>query len=240
MAELLILREGDRSGGQNMARDLALSDLVRRDGQARLRLYGWRRPTLSLGYGQSADAFWPQRLKELGVDFVRRPTGGRAVLHQHEVTYAFAVPAGDLIGDVVSTYLEIARPLLAALRELGADVGLAGDPGKPGVDENCFQQPSWYEIEVGGRKLLGSAQVRHLGVLLQHGALPLRLDYRLWAQVFGARDPEGYEAAMRRRAIDLAEAIGREPSRREVRSALARAFANWWADRPKEEPRIAR
>ncbi len=240
MAEILILREGDRSGGYNMARDLALADLVRQDGQARLRLYGWRRPTLSLGYGQSPEAFGPERLRDLGVDLVRRPTGGKAVLHQHEVTYAFAVPAQDLPGDVRSTYLEIARPLLHALRELGADVALAGEPGQGGRDENCFQQPSWYEIEAGGRKLLGSAQVRHLSVLLQHGALPLRLDYGLWAQIFAPHDPHPYEEAMRRRAVDLTQAIGREPSRREVRDALARAFASWWADRPKEVSGIAR
>ncbi len=240
MAELLILREGDRSGRYNMARDLALADLVRSDGQPRLRLYGWRRPTLSLGYGQARDAFSPARLKEMGVDLVRRPTGGRAVLHQYEVTYAFIVPAQDLPGDVRSTYLEIARPLLAALRELGADVGLAGDPGQPGQDENCFQQPSWYEIEVEGRKLLGSAQVRHLGVLLQHGALPLQLDYELWARIFAPRDPKGYEQAMRRRAIDLSQAVGREPSRREVRDALARAFSAWWAGRSKEVSDVAR
>ena len=240
MAELLILREGDRSGRYNMARDLALADLARADGQARLRLYGWRRPTLSLGYGQSRDAFAPERLKELGVDLVQRPTGGRAVLHQHEVTYAFAVPAGDLPGDVRQTYLEIARPLLSALRELGADARLAGEPAQSGRDENCFQQPSWYEIEVDGRKLLGSAQVRHLGVLLQHGALPLHLDYGLCAQIFAPRDPRPYEEAMRRRAVDLTQAIGRQPSRREVRDALARAFADWWAARSKEVSGIAR
>ncbi len=240
MAELLILREGDRSGRYNMARDLALADLVRSDGQPRLRLYGWSRPTLSLGYGQNPDAFSPDLLGEMGVDLVRRPTGGKAVLHQDEVTYAFIVPTEDLPGDVRSTYLEIARPLLAALRSLGADVGLAGDPGQPGRDENCFQQPSWYEIEAGGRKLLGSAQVRHLGVLLQHGALPLSLDYGLWARIFAPRDPERYAEAMRRRATDLGQATGREPSRREVRDALVRAFSAWWAGRSKEVSDIAR
>ncbi len=240
MAELLILREGDRSGRYNMARDLALADLARSDGKARLRLYGWRRPTLSLGYGQSDAMFHVERLHALGVDLVRRPTGGRAVLHQHEVTYAFVVPMAELPGDIRSTYLEIARPLLAALRELGADAGLAGDPGQPGRDDNCFQQPSWYEIEVQGRKLLGSAQVRHMGVLLQHGALPLRLDYGLWSRIFAPRDPLSYEQAMRSRAIDLSQAMGREPSRREIRDALARAFATWWAERSKEVSDIAR
>ena len=235
MAELLILREGDRSGAANMARDIALADAVRQDGQPRLRLYGWRRPTLSLGYGQPPQAFDAGRLSALGVDLVRRPTGGRAVLHQHEVTYAFAVRAADLPGDVRSTYLEIAQPLVAALHALGVGVHLAGEPGPGGRDDNCFQQPSWYEIEAKGRKLLGSAQVRHLGVLLQHGALPLRLDYGLWAKVFAAADQGAYEAAMRLRAIDLSEAVGREVTRREVRDALARAFAAWWAKHPKGE-----
>ena len=231
MAEIEILREGDRSGAFNMARDLALQDLVRQDGRPRLRLYGWRRPTLSLGYGQKPEAFDRARLHALGVDLVRRPTGGLAVLHQHEVTYAFVVRTEDLPGDVRSTYLEIARPLLAALQALGARVELAGAPGEGEKDANCFQQPSWYEMEVGGRKLLGSAQVRHLGVLLQHGALPLRLDYGLWAAVFAPEAAGRYQEAMRRRAIDLDEATGRAVGRREVRDALAQAFAAWWRER---------
>ena len=83
---------------------------------------------------------------------------------------------------------------------------LAGDPGTTEADANCFAQPSWYEIEVQGRKLLGSAQVRRSGVLLQHGALPLSLDYELWAQAFGAADIPAYVDGMRRRAIGLDEA----------------------------------
>ena len=237
---LRILREGDRSGRFNMARDVALAEGVLADGSPLLRLYGWSRPTLSLGYGQSAAAFPPERLATLGVDLVRRPTGGRAVLHQHEVTYAFAVRASDLPGDVRGTYLQIAQPLLAALRNLGAPAELAGAPGEGQRDENCFQQPSWYEIEAAGRKLLGSAQVRHQGVLLQHGALPLRLDYGLWAKVFAPEAAERYEEAMRRRAIDLEEAVGRACTRREVRDALAEAFAAWWAEREKEVLHVAR
>ncbi len=231
MAELTILREGDRSGAFNMARDQEIARMVQEDGAARLRLYGWRRPTLSLGYAQDAASFDAERLRALGVDLVRRPTGGRAVLHQHEVTYAFVVPQRDLPGDIRETYLQIAQALVAALRALGADVDLAGDPGTAEADANCFAQPSWYEIEVGGRKLLGSAQVRRGGVILQHGALPLELDYTLWAAVFGAEDAAAYVRGMQRRAIGLWEAIGREVPRRAVRDALGAAFQDWWGSR---------
>ncbi len=214
-----------------MARDLEALAMTREDGAARLRLYGWRRPTLSLGYAQDAAPFDAERLQALGVGLVRRPTGGRAVLHQSEVTYAFTALQHLLPGEVRLAYLEIAQALVAALKALGANVDLAGAPGTALADANCFAQPSWYEIESGGRKLLGSAQVRRSGVLLQHGALPLSLDYDLWAEVFGAQDREAYVQGMRRRAIGLWEAAGREIPRREVRSVLREAFLDWWTGR---------
>ncbi len=218
-----------------MARDVKVAQMVQADGIARLRLYGWRRPTLSLGYAQDSSPFDAERLRALGVDLVRRPTGGRAVLHQHEVTYAFAALQSALPGDVRATYLQIAQALVSALRCLGAEVDLAGAPGSAEADANCFAQPSWYEIEVGGRKLLGSAQVRRGGVLLQHGALPLTLDYALWAAVFGAGDPQAYVEGMQRRAIGLWEAVGREIPRRAVRNALHAAFQDWWELRQEGE-----
>lgn len=228
MPEVKILREGDRAGAANMSRDLEMLASTGEDGVARLRLYGWRRPTLSLGYGQDAAKFDAARLRSLGVDLVRRPTGGRAVLHQHEVTYAFTALQKDLTGDVRSSYLRIAQALIAALLALGVPVDLAGDPGSSQDDANCFAQPSWYEIEAGGRKLLGSAQVRRQGVVLQHGALPLTLDYELWADVFGAKDRAAYALGMRSRAVGLWEAAGREVPKRAVRDALAAAFRDWW------------
>lgn len=214
-----------------MARDLEVAEQVQEDGAPRLRLYGWRRPTLSLGYAQDASPFDRERLSALGVDLVRRPTGGRAVLHQHEVTYAFAVLQREMPGDVRSTYLEIAQALVEALRALGAAVDLAGAPAPSAADANCFAQPSWYEIELGGRKLLGSAQVRRGGVLLQHGALPLDLDYGLWAAVFAPQAQEEYMRAMQGRAIGLQEAVGRTVAPRAARDAIASAFSRWWAAR---------
>lgn len=218
-----VLREGDLDGQTNMLRDEALIPPCAEDGEPRLRLYGWSTPTLSLGYAQNSGRF-EEICREQGVDLVRRPTGGRAVLHQHEVTYAFAIRMVDLPGDVRSTYRVIAGALMDALRALGVPAEMAEEPGEMSGDANCFAEPSWYEIESGGRKLVGSAQLRRQGVILQHGALPLMLDYDLWARIFAPLESAPYAQGMRRRAIGLSDASGREMSRAEVREALKTAF----------------
>lgn len=220
---MLVLHEGSLSGVTNMRRDEALIRACAGDGEPRLRLYGWSRPTLSLGYSQDPGRFAPVCARS-GVDLVRRPTGGRAVLHQHEVTYAFAIGMRDLPGDVRSTYRVIAQALLAALKALGVPAAMAEAPVGPSGDANCFVEPSWYEIEWDGRKLLGSAQVRRQGVILQHGALPISLDYDLWGRIFAPADPGPYAADMRRRAVGLEEAAGHRVRRSAVRRALEAAF----------------
>ena len=146
-----------------------------------LRLYDWQPPCLSLGYAQPAADVDRGRLAVLGWDLVRRPTGGRAILHTDEVTYAIIAPAWhpDLRGGVLESYRRLSGGLVAALGQLGIAVDApqveplaAGDRSNP----VCFEAPSAYEITVSGYKLIGSAQVRRRGGILQHGTLPLRGD----------------------------------------------------------------
>lgn len=226
---MIILRDGELAGADNMRRDEALLEECAGDGVVRLRLYGWARPTLSLGYAQGPERF-RERCAENHVDLVQRPTGGRAVLHQHELTYAFLIPMQSMPGDVRSTYRVIAGALLGALTALGVPAEMAEAPGAQSDDPNCFAEPSWYEIESGGRKLVGSAQVRRHGVILQHGALPLELDYDLWARLFAPGAPADYAATMRRRAVGLTEAAGRWIGKDELAEALAQAFREHFAN----------
>lgn len=166
-------------GARNMAVDEALMDVGRGGGVA-LRFYRWDPPCLSLGRNQAAEGRYdPAAASRKGVDVVRRPSGGRAVFHHRELTYSVVAPA-ELWGGLRESYARINRALLRGLAGLGAEVGAAErgpDGGTPGPGRRaCFRDPLPGEIVAAGRKLVGSAQWRHDGALLQHGSLLLHDD----------------------------------------------------------------
>jgi lipoyl(octanoyl) transferase len=157
-----------------MALDEALMERARRTGEWLLRVYSWRTPTISLGRNQTARGRYDlQRMRERGVDVVRRPTGGRAILHAREITYSVTAPVDDA-GSLRESYDRINRLLTAALAVLGvnavATAGAGHRHSPPGMTP-CFDEPSAGELTVEGRKLAGSAQWRHEGALLQHGSI---------------------------------------------------------------------
>lgn len=145
-----------------------------------LRFYGWNPATLSLGYAQSYHKEVDEEAcRSEGVDIVRRPTGGRAVLHEYELTYSVIAPETNpnVAGTVVQSYLKISQALLKGLRTLGVEAEMVASGGtKQERSAVCFEAPSWYELVVEGRKLVGSAQLRKEGVLLQHGSILLHFD----------------------------------------------------------------
>ena len=195
-----------------MAADEALLDRVGRSGGAFLRLYRWDPPTLSIGRNQpSAGA---------GVPTVRRPTGGKAIWHEYEVTYAVAAPIG-LFGSLRNAYCEIHTRIATALRSLGVDASLA--PNRPTVrpsdgPTSCFAMPVGGEIVVQGRKLVGSAQVRRADAFLQHGSILLE----------GTQPGGGAE-------MTLARALGRSVFFDEVAAAIIAA----WGVRPSDIASLA-
>lgn len=157
-----------------MAVDEALARQLE-PGTGVLRIYRWARPSLSLGRNQPAlGRYDPEAFEPLGVEVVRRPTGGREVLHDRELTYALVVPL-DGPGSFRATYRLVNEALVAALRSLGAEARLAVSRARtPRPDHGaCFDEPATDEIEADGHKLVGSAQVRVGGALLQHGSLLL-------------------------------------------------------------------
>lgn len=155
------------SGARNMAIDHALA-VGLADGTAALRLYEWSEPTVSLGRNE------PARGRSGAV--VRRPTGGRAVLHRSELTYAVAVPARAL-GGPRAMYRAVNEALVEGLRLLGADVTLAPDGATLRPDAGpCFEVPAEGEVVAGGGKLVGSAQARMGEALLQHGSILIEDD----------------------------------------------------------------
>jgi lipoate-protein ligase A len=181
-----VLLDPPMDGASNMARDHALA-LTLPPGTAVLRLYRWSRPTLSFGRNEPAGPFREAGARSLAdVDFVRRPTGGRAVLHDRELTYAVVVPLRAL-GGVRAAYRAVNRGLMNALRALGAPAELAAGTGEAAHPDAgpCFQRAAPGEITVAGRKLVGSAQARIEGALLQHGSLLMEGDQSRLDQLAG-------------------------------------------------------
>ncbi len=166
-------------GAWNMAIDEALLEAVGQDQSLPcLRLYSWTPPCLSIGYAQPCADIDRNRLFDLGWDWVRRPTGGRAILHTDELTYSVIAPLDEprVSGGVLESYQRLSNALLVALHSV--NIPAVARPISPSVKLNtdgpvCFEVPSNYEIVVGGKKLIGSAQARRKNSVLQHGTLPL-------------------------------------------------------------------
>jgi len=215
-----VLISAPLDGASNMALDEALMLRATRVDEAVLRVYGWSRPTLSLGRNQVARHMYDvEGASERGIDFVRRPTGGRAVLHHHEVTYSVTAPV-SLAGSLRESYGAINRLLIHGLRLLGVDASEADPRGatpKPGILP-CFVLPSKGEIVARGRKLVGSAQVREDGALLQHGSVLVDDDQLLASTLLVT------PAAAPPSAATLHELLGRVPSFDEVAAALSSAL----------------
>lgn len=171
----LWLDETPRPGWANMAIDHALLERAERQGESWLRLYRWAPHCLSFGrHEPAARRYDSERITDLGLDTVRRPTGGRAVWHAEELTYAVAAPSARF-GSLPAAYLEIHGMLADALRGLGASAALAPPRRTPPLDSGpCFSQPAGGEIMIGGRKVVGSAQLRQGAALLQHGSILLQ------------------------------------------------------------------
>ena len=171
-----LLIDGSASGPYNMGVDEALLETALRDGRPSVRFYSWRGPWLSLGYGQPRSA--KRASTPLGVGVVRRSTGGRAVLHGGDLTYALAAPASLLPDGLRPTYALIAAAVLAALGDLGVVAERIAAPLIAAGDSefDCFAAPATDELCVGGRKLVGSAQRRVGGGVLQHGSIRVTPD----------------------------------------------------------------
>jgi len=171
-----LLMDPPGEGVWNMAVDEAILDGVATGSSpATLRFFQWRPACLSLGYFQPLAVVYEEACAAFGIGVVRRPTGGRAILHDRELTYSVAMPVAVLSGDqaVPSSYFRLSQALLEGLRAAGAWVTLArAEPdGGAGHGPACFDRASAHEILLDGRKLVGSAQVRRGGALLQHGSI---------------------------------------------------------------------
>jgi lipoate-protein ligase A len=197
-----------------------------------LRLYAWAPPCLSLGYAQPLSDVDLARLTARGWDLVRRSTGGRAVLHTDELTYSVIAPPDEprLSGTLLESYHRLAGALVVTLRTIGLPAEIDGHApagGGRNVNPVCFEIPSTYEIIVGGKKLLGSAQSRRREGILQHGSLPLSGDLTRILQALTYPDEDSRTRAAARlldRAGTVESLLGLPVSWEEAAQAVIGAF----------------
>ncbi|HEX6309076.1 MAG TPA: hypothetical protein VFZ69_12855 [Longimicrobiales bacterium] len=218
-------------GALNMAIDEALLGSAQRDGRPALRFYTWSPACLSLGRNQHArGVFDPARAAAAGIDMVRRPTGGLAVLHDHELTYSLTAPLAPF-GGPRAAYTAINRALVEGLREAGvpAEQAAGGRSRGPVRDaaEPCFQAPAAGEVVVRGLKLIGSAQCCEHGAFLQHGSILLggsqsRVRDLLAAGTQPPADPT---------SITLRDLLGAEPPLASLICALSAGFERLFGTR---------
>jgi lipoate-protein ligase A len=231
--EWRIINTGISDGITNMAIDSAIMHAIsKKDSISTLRFYGWDPPCVSIGYSQSINDINLEKCRKKGYTWVRRPTGGRAVLHIDELTYSVIAPIGEarVSGDILTSYNRISHGLLAGLQLLGGEIAQAGlqkNYNTYNKSASCFEVPSHYEVTAFGRKLIGSAQVRRMGVVLQHGSLPLKGSVSRLIEVLDLSQSEREQLSRRlnKRAIALDEALGQFVSFEEVVDAIVSGFS---------------
>jgi lipoate-protein ligase A len=249
-AKWRVNRSAPSNGIWNMAVDEAiLESVMAGKSETTLRLYAWEPACLSLGYAQPVADVDQESLNKRGLGLVRRPTGGRAILHSDELTYSVISTESDLrlAGGVLESYCNLSLALLEALHMLGISAQALEKPATQraaiedladdsliahkAAHQNpvCFEVPSNYEITSGGKKLIGSAQARRKQGVLQHGTLPLYGNLTRIVQVLKFRD----EAARERAASRLLEhattaegASGRIITWDEAANAFTQAFTS--------------
>src|SRR3954453_16155592 len=203
-----------------------------------IRFYGWNPPTLSIGYFQKVEKeINIEAVKNQGIGFVRRPTGGRGVLHEHELTYSVIVPESHpmMPNTVAEAYRVISEGILKGFHQLGLEAYFA----VPETTEErellksphsavCFDTPSWYELVVEGRKVAGSAQTRQKGVILQHGSILLDLDEDKLFSLFkfpNDRVKERMRKTFNRKAVAINDISPKTVSIDQAKQAFKTGFA---------------
>ncbi len=216
---------------ENMAVDEALLESTCHSGVPVLRFYGWSPAAVSLGFAQHcAEALNMEEVQRRHMVWVRRPTGGRAVLHDMEVTYSVAIPAAHPLYSIglAASYERLCQPILRALRSLGIDAALSPHASSGFASASCFTAPGTTDILVHHRKIVGSAQMRTHDGFLQHGSIILKGDLGKLFAIVRTRGQSPREAAClaARLTTSVDQETGRCVTFSEVVRAMKTAFGN--------------
>ncbi len=245
LVEWRLIKDSYHNGFINMAVDEAIM-IAHKNGLVppTIRFYQWSPPAVSLGYFQDLKKEINVKVcQDIGIDIVRRPTGGKAVLHDQELTYSFIIKENDpLVNDsILETYKKISGGIIRGLSYLGIKAELVLLRGK--LENNllgrsdkarihhldfksiCFSVPSQYEVQVEGKKIVGSAQVRKGGVVLQHGSLLIKLEKDKLFSVFNFPSVQIREKLKSKfKAASLEEILKRKIDFSELSNILPRGF----------------
>lgn len=245
LVEWRLIKDSYHNGFINMAVDEAIM-IAHKNGLVppTIRFYQWSPPAVSLGYFQDLKKEINVKVcQDIGIDIVRRPTGGKAVLHDQELTYSFIIKENDpLVNDsILETYKKISGGIIRGLSYLGIKaelVPLRGKLERPLLDRSdqaridhldfksiCFSVPSQYEVQVEGKKIVGSAQVRKGEVVLQHGSLLIKLEKDKLFSVFNFPSVQIREKLKSKfKATSLEEILKRKIDFSELSNILPRGF----------------
>jgi lipoate-protein ligase A len=235
------INTGHRRGKFNMEYDEFLaSRLIEGVGFPTVRVYGWNPPSISLGYNQREDDIDLKLCENEGIDIVRRPTGGRAILHWNELTYSVVMNADEM--SVAAIYEKISRALVAGIRSLGIDVELEkSQPNfqslyKDAASIPCFSSSARYEIQYHGRKLVGSAQRRYSQaggkeVVLQHGSILLGPEHKWLMDFLSEKNPEiitVIKNTIEEKTTDINTILGKEVPFDKIAASIKKGFEEEW------------
>jgi lipoate-protein ligase A len=218
-----------------MAVDQAMLELVMTVGQPTMRVYRWNPPCISLGYHQSSETIDMEQCKRDGIDVVRRPTGGRAVFHAEEVTYAIVIPEGSgfYSTSIEHVYNRISQGLIEGIRHLGIPAVLQKrslnlrNHYKTPVSVSCFSAAAKHEVMLDGRKLVGSAQRHMQDAILQHGSIltgNAHLNLPKYLKGLGERDKERMRKMVEGKTATIGDYLGRTVDYDEVVEALKKGM----------------
>ncbi len=234
-----VIVHGRFNSAENMAIDEAIMMAIEAgESLPTIRFYDWEPATVSCGFNQRAlDEIDLGELESRGYGFVRRPTGGRVVLHKNEVTYAVITPSIEKFeGGITDTYAEISKALATGLKNLGVPIEF--EKGELTASEQrvnanpCFTSTSRYELKCLGKKIVGSAQVRKGDMLLQHGSILLHENQAEVAWLVPGLETEKKEKLARflqRKTISINQAQINNYSYEEVTEKLVQGFQEQWS-----------
>jgi len=205
----------------NMAVDEALMQL---SSIPTIRFYRWKPAALSIGYFQDIKAgINYENCKKYGIDVVRRITGGKAVLHDKEVTYSIVADESLMPKGIIESYKRVSSGIVIALRQMGIDTKMEESANIRQKSAICFNEPSYYELTVNGKKIAGSAQTRKNKKLLQHGSILIDIDFDKIFSVFGI-DGEDKKISIKNRITSINNELKRKITCDEVKAALKNGF----------------
>lgn len=226
-----LIIDGENNGYWNIALDKALLLCFKKIGMPTLRFYQWDEPYLSIGYFQKLTTSLIEKCQSKNIHIVKRPTGGKAVLHFNELTYSIVAPYHFFYPtrNILAVYNKIAEIFLMAFQKMGIEAELFSSNSIKKSTFFCFENPSYYEIVYKGKKMMGSAQRYHENILLQHGSLPLQRDLNLIIELFGNEHIEKW--------ISLKEILGSSPDINSIIHNIKEAFSKFLnAEFELEEP----